>query len=350
MTGVEGRSPDWFTVFRTADGVGWLHRELTKGRLRQGWGVQGLALTRDGKPVGKAHWEEKHREAGWGDPSRLRFAILSRMLEIGSGDIVVIPKVPQWNQFSIARVSGDYRFEISHEHEDFGHILPVDPNSVRTFNYRADDDAYLVSGVFSRASHRPAVSFCYGEENVAAALRLLDKERNLEERSRAELSGARMDNAFRAAAMRLQKEVLAWNGQWFEEAVRQAFRDQGYKVKNHPHYDGMGGDVDILVSPPINRYRLFLPDSVTGSIAVQVKWKQGVDEDDAHAVRQIVEGAKLQKDDATRFVMSSASRFTEKAEGEAAESGVTLIGGLQTMCFLLGFPERYRKEWEEDDE
>ena len=193
------------------------------------------------------------------------------------------------------------------------------------------------------------MSYCYGEENAAAALRLLGKESNVEERSRAELSGARMDNAFRAAAECLQKEVLAWNGQWFEEAVRQAFRDQGYKVKNHPHYDGKGGDVDILVSPPIDRFRLFLPDSIAESIAVQVKWKQGIDHDDANAVRQIVEGAKLQKDDTTQYVMSSASKFTDDAESMAAECGVTLIGGLQTMCFLLGFPERYRKDWEEND-
>lgn len=350
MTGEGGGSPDWFTVFRTADDDGWLYGELTKGRLRQGWGVRGLALTRDDKPVGKAYWEEMHREVGWGDPSPRRFAILRRMLEIGSGDIVVIPKMPQWNQFSIARVSGDYRFENWHDRDDFGHILPVDPKSVREFNYRSDDDAYLVSGVFSRANHWPAVSFCYGEENVAAALRLLDKKSNLKERSRAELSGARMDNAFRVAARRLQKEVSAWNGQWFEEAVRQAFRDQGYTVKDHPHYDGKGGDVDILVTPPLDRFRLFLPDSLAASIAVQVKWKQGVDEDDAYAVKQIVEGAKLQKDDSTTFVISSASKFTEGAESEAAESGVTLIGGLQTMCFLLGFPERYRKEWEENDE
>lgn len=350
MTEEASASPDWFTVFRTDDNDGWLFGELKQGRLRQGWGVQGLALTRDGKPVGKVEWEGQHRKVGWGDPSRLRFAILRRMLEVGEGDIAVIPKMPQWNQFSIARVSGDYYFENSYDRDDFGHILPVDPASVRTFNYRANDDAYLVSGVFSRANHRPAVSFCYGEENVAGALRLLDKESNLTERTRSELSVARMDDAFRTAARQLQEEVLAWNGQWFEEAVRQAFHDQGYKVKDHPHYDGKGGDVDILVSPPIDRFRIFLPDSVAGLIAVQVKWKQGVDRDDTYAVKQIVQGAKLQKDDATTFVMSSASKFTEEAEGEAAESGVTLIGGLQTMCFLLGFPERYRREWEENDQ
>ena len=76
--------------------------------------------------------------------------------------------------------------------------------------------------------------------------------------------------------------VAAINGPRFEEAVRQAFREQGYEVKDHRHYDGRGGDVDILVSPPA-RHGLFQPDE----IAVQVKWKQGVDAHDEGAVGQI---------------------------------------------------------------
>ena len=141
----------------------------------------------------------------------------------------------------------------------------------------------------------------------------------------------------------LQEEVVAWNGPRFEEAVRQAFRDQGYEVKYHPHYDGKGGDVDILVSPPIDRFRLFLPD-IGDPIAVQVKWKQGVDQDDEDAVKEIVDGVKFLGNNAVKYVISSASRFTENAKITAAENDVVLISGLQTMCFLLGFPERYRED------
>ena len=43
-----------------------------------------------------------------------------------------------------------------------------------------------------------------------------------------------------------------------------------------------------------------------------------------------------------KYVVSSASGFTEKA----AAHGAILVGGLQTMCFLLGAPDRYRAEWE----
>ena len=126
------------------------------------------------------------------------------------------------------------------------------------------------------------------------------------------------------------------------------FGIKGYEVNVHRHYDGKGGDVDILVSPPIDRFRIFLPQ-VHDQIAVQVKWKQGIDQDDEDAVRQIVEGVKLLRDDAVKFVVTSAARFTENAKKAAWENDVVLISGLQTMCFLLGCPERYREDWETDE-
>ena len=333
---------EWFTVFRTDRNDGWLYGEMEAGRLRQGWGGFGLGLTRpDGQRVEKTLWEAAHREQGYGVASPRRFAILSRMLDLGCGDIVVVPKMPQADQFSIARVSGEYRFEVESGFDDFGHIISVDPDSVRTFGYRANDDAFLISGLFARANHWAAVSFCTISEHVGAASRLLEGESRLTAKSLSELSQAAVDEAFKAGARSLQNRVANWGARRFEEAVRQAFREQGYEVKEHRHYDRRGGDVDILVSPPV-RHGIFQPDE----IAVQVKWKQGTDAYDTEAVEQIVLWAKSQVSNAAKYVISSASRFTEPAKRLAAENEVVLIGGLQTMCFLLGVPERYRADWE----
>ena len=134
--------PNWFTVFRTdKNNVVWLHKELTEGRLRQGWGAPGFSLkTADDRRIGKTQWEETYR-AHWGEyPSTMRFAILTRMLDMKYGDVVVVPKMPEWEQFTIARVSGGYRFEIDGDRKDFRHIVPVYRNSVRSFSYRANDD------------------------------------------------------------------------------------------------------------------------------------------------------------------------------------------------------------------
>ena len=102
-----------FTIFRTDEGNAWLYDEVAGGRLRQGWGVPGLGLRAgDRAQVDKRDWEAAYREqTDWGEASPMRFAILSRMLELDDGDIVVIPKMPAWNLFTVAQVSGRYRFE-----------------------------------------------------------------------------------------------------------------------------------------------------------------------------------------------------------------------------------------------
>ena len=177
---------------------------------------------------------------------------------------------------------------------------------------------------------------------MEAVLGLVKRESSRTAKSESELFRAPVDLAFKAAAKSLQDQIKTWEGHRFEEAVRHAFREQGYQVKDdHRHYDRQGGDADIVVSPPAG-HGFFQPEE----IAVQVKWKQGLDTDDTGAVEQIVKWAASQESNAAKYVISSASRFTEKAMDQAAKENVVLIGGLQTMCFLLGVPERYREDWE----
>ena len=167
---------------------------------------------------------------------------------------------------------GRYRFEADEDREDFGHIVPVQRDSVRTFGYRADEDAYLVSGLFSRANHRPAVSFCSYSEQVEAVHQLLQRPNSPISRPQTELDEEVIDDAFKAAAMALRDQVKNWNGQRFEKAVRQAFRNQSYIVKAHRRYDGKGADADILVSPPANPYGLFLPTEI--AVQVNSPWQK----------------------------------------------------------------------------
>ena len=333
----------WFTVFRTdEEKAGWIYTELTEGRLRQGWGSPGSTLqTAEGRRVDKPHWEAAYR-AYWNEaPSPQRYSILTRMLDLTDGDVVVIPKMPERNEFTIARVRDGYRFEPEKKTSDFGHILAVRQASIRTFGYRANNDAFLVSGLFARASHRSAISFCANTEHLEAIHQLLQRPSSPTSKPQKELSRAAIDKSFELAAKALRDHVNAWNGPPFEEAVRQAFRDQGYTIKGRRRYDREGGDADIVVSPPATPYGLFLP----GEIAVQVKWKQGVDENDEESVKQIEKWAKSEESDAAKYVISSASGFTDKAHELATANNVVLIGGLQTMCFLLGVPDRYREDW-----
>ena len=251
----ENKEVNWLTVFRMDQGNDWLYEEIRQGRLRQGWGGRGLALTQSGGTQrSKQEWETAYREKACREnleelpPRSRRYAILVRMLELSVGDIVVIPKMPEQDQFTIVRVCGKYRFESA---DDFGHIIPVDPESLRVFNYLADDDAFTVSGLFSRANHRAAVTFCESTEHAEAMLRLFKRENGQAAKSESELLQTPIDQAFKMAAMSLQDRIKTWDGHKFENAVRHAFREQGYQVKDgHRRYDRQGGDADIVVFPP----------------------------------------------------------------------------------------------------
>ena len=340
-------NPSRIVIFRTCtteDEDAWvsLYRELREGRLRQGWGKEGMALEDEsGNRIEKEQWSRAHEKCFNEQPSSKRYSILVRMLDIGNGEVVVVPKMPEWNQFIIARVSmyeKPYEFELFNDYDNFGHIINIDPDTIRIFNYRADNEAYLISGLFSRANHWSAVTFAYGGDHIEAACNLLKKRDSTEERSSEELDQAALDEALKKAAGAMQKVIRTWNGERFEKAVLQSFRNQGYQIENYRRYDGQGADVDLVASPPNNRYSLFMPEK----IAVQIKWKQGIDSNDIEAVDQLVRWQET--DDVKKYVISSADDFTEKCKEEAEREDITLIGGLQTMYFLMGLPNQYRED------
>ena len=329
--------PERIAILRTNEEIAdKLYKELKEGRLRQGWGAEGMSLLdENGEALSKDKWEQNYKNSriGWGSPSSRRYSALNKMLKIKDGDVVVLPKMPKSNQLSVCRVSGDYRFGELVD-GDFGHIIPVDQNSVRTFNYRSSDDAYEISRLFHRANHRYPVTFAYNKNNIKAAGELLKQPRdNLEEKNEDALVQASLDNALKAAAQAMQEKIKNWNDLQFEQAVRAAFENQGYKVvSGYRRYDGKGADVDLVVEPPINNYSRFMPPQ----IAVQIKWKQGTDSDDVNAVEQLV---KWQESDTVgKFVISSADKFTQVCKDKAEGENITLIGGLHTMYFLMGLP------------
>ena len=88
-------------------------KELEQGRLRQGWGYaenQKLPDTKD-------------------SDARKNFSMYNN---VKKGDILLIPRLPDWGSVAIAEAVEDwndkekgYRFEIDDEKKDFGHIFPA---------------------------------------------------------------------------------------------------------------------------------------------------------------------------------------------------------------------------------
>ena len=85
-------------------------KELEQGRLRQGWGYDKNQELPDTKDSGA----RKN---------------LSMYKNVKKGDILLIPRLPDWGSVAIAEAAEDwnegYKFEIDDEKKDFGHIFPA---------------------------------------------------------------------------------------------------------------------------------------------------------------------------------------------------------------------------------
>jgi hypothetical protein len=86
--------------------------ELKEGRLRQGWG-----------------WDKGQdlRNMTKDDGAKRNKSIMQR---VKKDDIILIPRLPDWDHVMIARATADwnqgYRFEISQGQTDYGHIFPAE--------------------------------------------------------------------------------------------------------------------------------------------------------------------------------------------------------------------------------
>lgn len=100
-----------------------LRRELSEGRLRQGWGgypeqdlhcineawEEGNQLTEHQKNASR-HWRMGDGPAGD---------------YMNDGDVVLVPNMPHDGLFTLVRIRGPYEFDINEEHGDFGHLRTV---------------------------------------------------------------------------------------------------------------------------------------------------------------------------------------------------------------------------------
>jgi hypothetical protein len=95
----------------------YFNSELEQGRLRQGWGYE--------------EWQKLPDTFDRG--ARGNLLIYKR---VKKGDILLIPRIPDWNDITIVEATEDfetgYKFEIDKEQQDYGHIFPV--KKIKHFN------------------------------------------------------------------------------------------------------------------------------------------------------------------------------------------------------------------------
>jgi hypothetical protein len=153
----------------------WLLSEFLEGRLRQGWGAPGMHLTENGILLDLDRWSanfaaEASKQWNWNlgiNDCRNRYRILRRLGDLRKGDLVVVPRMPRQEEFTIAKVGQGYMFDDSQFHrvKDFGHVVQVEKDSLRSFGYRSSPETAAIAAKFRH--YRSAVNNIQDAEYAA---------------------------------------------------------------------------------------------------------------------------------------------------------------------------------------
>lgn len=178
-------------IFRVLRDNDFVINELKVGRVRQGWGATEMALLKSGDEVSEKEWIDKYL---WKDESyeikKRKYFNLKNMLNMTKGDIIIIPRYPQWEEFTVATVKETYKFNVPSEINDFGHIIEIDNLTKKSVSYNSSEEskkikakfrAYQnpINNVWSQEIKNAAENILFGKitENVANELVKIEEEK-----------------------------------------------------------------------------------------------------------------------------------------------------------------------------
>ena len=325
-----------------------IRKEVKQGRLRQGWGAEGMSCLQSRDDFMNA-WKKK-----WGENDATeqymigKWNMLQIISEMQEGDRIVIPKMSlddreQWNCFTIVERTADpYRFEPLTLKDDFGHIVPVRP--VVSFSYGHNDKSRVVNAKF-KAYQRP-INRVYAQE-FHDAVNALVKEFN-EDPSACKKDDMTTVDALAVSVAKgkiayleqIVNQINQWQPHHLEKVIEELFVKNGYVKRGNNRFDKKGGDIDIVFDSFVPN--TFMADILSFSqnvqmpeIRIQAKNKNGVDEGDIEGVKQLIkmEGHET----AINILINTTKQFSNDAKTLAAKNGVILINGMEFAALLVKY-------------
>lgn len=324
---------------------------LEKGILRQGWGVENLSLLdENGEVRNQKEWVNACPES-WRTTDEARRYLrnknsnLRKMLEMKEGDIILIPKFPKWNMFSLYRVTGKYYFELEKEYEDYGHCIPVEiattyPYEIdKCFTYNGNEATKIIHSKLR--GYQTSINSVYNEEIIKAIESLL-QIKSIKEVS---LITEILRNIFEKNIKNMEnlnKEIFSVRPNDVEEIVEHIFKEQGYLVESKNSYDKKGGDSDRTFIKPLPILSEVNDEIGSCRVYVQIKKKDGeYDEDEGIkqlekivATKENIEG-KDNKFNNFYKVLVCTGEFSSRIKELAQEKNIILIDGIQLIRMCL---------------
>jgi len=319
--------------------------EIRNGKLRQGWGAEGMDISNSSEDFSKA-WHKV-----WPDDKANEKYISSKynnikiMQSVRPGDLIVIPKTDLkskcgWRFFTIVECIGNYYFDPIEN--DFGHCLPVKP--VLSCNYDFDNTSRTINAKFK--AYQRAVNNVYNNDFILAVDSLVKARENnlqLDLSSETKSIGALSTptkNVRDAYCDEIVKQINLWQPHHLEKIIEELFTKNGYIKTGNNRYDRNGGDIDII-------FNSFIPNTLMGDIfdisknvhvpeiRVQAKNKKGVDSGDIEGIEQLCKMEGFNS--SINIVINTTKEFHEDSIELAAEKGVILINGRSFANLLIKY-------------
>ena len=322
-------------VFRIADND-FVKSEIEKGRLRQGWGNSTSDLT----DTTLEKWVESQTDAKPFEDDYKYYASkyknLVKMLDIKAGDILIIPKVPDYNTFTVCQASGRYTFTEpdGFDGNDYYHTIPINTATIREFNYHANEKCKIIHAKF-RAYQSP-INRVWNETVVQAVNNLISSNSVISELSTADIVKEIKDDIFKTSAIDRFRNL---GNHETEKMVQLIFENMGYEFIGSNSYDRKGGDADLIFAD--NSFSELMDagensSEISSKIFVQVKNKYGTDNNDIAGVKQLIQRTE-NENAAAKILISTADCFTQECVKLANQNNILLINGKGFLNLLFRY-------------
>ena len=325
-------------------------KNLEKGILKQGWGLENLSLLdENGEERNQEKWVNACPES-WRNTDEARRYLrnknsnLRKMLEMKEGDIILIPKFPEWNMFSLYRVKGKYYFDLEKTKGDYGHCIPVEVATKfsdevdKYFTYNGNDATKVIHSKLR--GYQKAINSVYNNEIISAIESLLQIKSIKEESQITEILRGIFEKNIKSME-NLNKEIFSIRPDDVEKIVEEIFVKQGYLVESRNSYDKKGGDSDRTFIKPLPILCEVNDEIGNCRVYVQIKKKDGICDED-EGIKQLedivkskekIEGIEDKINNIYK-VLVCTGEFSDRIKELARDKNIILIDGIQLvrMC------------------
>lgn len=327
-------------VFRIASDNTYIKDELFRhGRLHQGWGSAGTNLLTQSKE----EWiESQCRRDVWKGNKRYytqKYSSHKIMLEIKAGDIIIIPKTPDSMRFTICRAAGSYVFQQpqGYAKDDFYHMIPIDLETVRIFDYHANEDCENIRAKM-RAYQAPVNRVWNKLMRDISEKLITEPDIQSAGTSILNIVGEIMEDCYEDIDT-LQR-IRNLGNRNTEKIVQEIFKKLGYEMIGKNSFDGKGGDADLIyVSNSVSEFFEVSANSTKiepQKVYVQIKNKRGEDNNDTAGIEQLCR--RTSEDlSSVKILISTADKFTLNCQEDARKNNVLLIDGKGLLKLIFKY-------------